>query len=388
MVSIAQGDRQRPGVYSRNCAGLAVGFPFEAAAAVRAVIYSGDTVSYLTLDTLRKAYGSFVAVEGIDLEVEKGEFVSLLGPSGCGKTTTLQMIAGFVEPTNGAIRLDGKDLLRLPPSRRGLGIVFQSYALFPHMTVAQNLAFGLEMRGVGKAEIQKRVSDTLDLVGLSDKAGRYPRQMSGGQQQRVALGRALIIKPSILLLDEPLSNLDAKMREEMQVELRQIQQTSGTTTILVTHDQQEALALSDRIVVMSAAKVEQIGSPLDVYDRPATPFVASFLGKTNIFDGEGAGTDLIVAGHRIPVGRSLNGRYSASIRPEKLSIASEPGGGVSGRVITRVFQGNHWLFQIETPAGLMLFIKQNDGTAVPAPESQVCLTMKAEDLMLHAREAK
>ncbi|SDO05973.1 ABC transporter ATP-binding protein [Ensifer sp. YR511] len=344
-------------------------------------------MSYLALDKLHKAYGSSVAVEGLNLNVEKGEFVSLLGPSGCGKTTTLQMIAGFVEPTNGTIRLDGKDLLKLPPSRRGLGIVFQSYALFPHMSVAQNLAFGLEMRGVGKAEIQKRVSETLDLVGLSDKAGRYPRQMSGGQQQRVALGRALIIKPSILLLDEPLSNLDAKMREEMQVELRQIQQTLGTTTILVTHDQQEALALSDKVVVMSAAKVEQIGSPLDVYERPATPFVASFLGKTNTFTGDGVGTDLIVAGHRIPVGRSISGRCSASIRPEKLSIANGSAGGLPGRVTARVFQGNHWLFQIETPAGLVLFIKQNDGTPVPIPEGQVYLTMKAEDLMLHAGTA-
>ncbi|MBB4581620.1 putative spermidine/putrescine transport system ATP-binding protein [Rhizobium aethiopicum] len=339
-------------------------------------------MSYLILNKLQKSFGTVVAVEGIDLAVEKGEFISLLGPSGCGKTTTLQMIAGFVEPTGGAITLQDTDLVRLPPNRRGLGIVFQSYALFPHMTVAQNLAFGLEMRGVGRNEIAELVREMLNLVGLSDKAGRYPRQMSGGQQQRVALGRALIIRPSILLLDEPLSNLDAKMREEMQIELRQIQQTLGTTTILVTHDQHEALALSDRIVVMSAAKVEQIGSPVDVYEKPATPFVASFLGRTNIFMGEVKDRILNIGGHKVPFDHPVEGRISISVRPEKLRVANASSTGLAGRVMTRVFQGDHWLFEVHTPAGPAVVISQNSGTAVPAVNENICLAMKPDDVVL------
>src|SRR5580704_4330674 len=213
-------------------------------------------MSFLVLQSLTKRFGDTTVVDGLSLSVDKGEFVSLLGPSGCGKTTMLQMIAGFVEPSAGAISLDGRDLTKIKPAARGLGIVFQSYALFPHLTAAQNVAFGLEMRGVAKPQQVKRVDEALALVGLSGLSDRYPRRMSGGQQQRVALARALVIKPDVLLLDEPLSNLDAKLREEMQVELRQIQRTVGTTTILVTHDQAEAMALSDRIVVMNKGRVE------------------------------------------------------------------------------------------------------------------------------------
>jgi len=306
-------------------------------------------MAFLTLDRLTKRFGTHAAVDGLSLGVEKGEFVSLLGPSGCGKTTTLQLIAGFVEPTSGGITLEGRDLLAVKPARRGLGIVFQSYALFPHMTVAENVGFGLEMQGVAAAERVRRVGETLELVGLGAFTGRFPRQMSGGQQQRVALARALVIKPQILLLDEPLSNLDAKLREEMQIELRQIQRSLGTTTILVTHDQAEAMALSDRLVVMNHGRAEQIGAPHEAYERPATPFVASFLGKTNLVNG-------------------------ATVRPEKIAFAAE---GLAGTVRTRIFQGSHWLYQVETAGGLVTVIRQNTGEPVPAEGDAVHLAWAA-----------
>src|SRR5438132_1071963 len=240
-------------------------------------------MSFLELDRVGKQFGPQTVVDDFSLAVGKGEFVSFLGPSGCGKTTTLQMIAGFLDPSRGAIRLEGRDLTAVPPAKRGLGIVFQSYALFPHMTAAENVAFGLEMRRVPRAERDERVRATLAMVGLAGYENRYPRRMSGGQQQRVALARALVIRPSVLLLDEPLSNLDAKLREGMQIELRQIQRNLGTTTILVTHDQIEAMSLSDRIVVMSQGRIEQIGTPQETYERPASAFVSQFLGKTNDF---------------------------------------------------------------------------------------------------------
>ncbi len=345
-------------------------------------------MAFLVLDRLTKIYGDTVAVDGLSLEVEHGEFLALLGPSGCGKTTTLQMIAGFVEPSSGAITLDGADLLAIRPNKRGLGIVFQSYALFPHMTAAENVAFGLEMQGIAGAERHRRVADVLLLVGLSAFADRYPRKMSGGQQQRVALARALVIKPRMLLLDEPLSNLDAKLREEMQIELRQIQRAVGTTTVLVTHDQSEAMALSDRIVIMNKGRVEQIARPDEAYERPASPFVANFLGKTNVLSAElRHGDDRLM----LEIGAALwpaergarTGPVTVMVRPEKIGFVSS--GGLPGVVRNRVFHGSQWLLQVETAAGSVTVIRQNGGEVVPDEGASVALGWRAEDMRVVPR---
>ncbi len=318
---------------------------------------------FLVLDGLTKRFGDHLAVDGLTLAVEQGEFISLLGPSGCGKTTTLQMIAGFVDATSGSVMLQGHDLLTTKPSARGLGVVFQSYALFPHLTAAENVAFGLEMRKVPTEERDTRVQQALQLVGLAQFAARFPRKMSGGQQQRVALARALVIRPRILLLDEPLSNLDAKLREEMQIELRQIQRTVGTTTILVTHDQAEAMALSDRVVVMNAGRVEQIGRPHEAYEKPASAFVASFLGKTNRIAREALGPGLCYGNDAF-----------VTVRPEKITFTHDGAERLAGRIETRIFQGNHWLYQVDTAAGTVTVIRQNSGERAPEEGENVNLT--------------
>ncbi len=240
----------------------------------------------LRLLGVSKRFQEVAAVDRLSLEVEAGEFVSLLGPSGCGKTTTLRMIAGLAHPDEGQIMLGNREITSLPPDRRGIGMVFQDYALFPHMTIEENIAFGLQMRKVGRSETKERVQKALDLVRLSGLQKRYPRQLSGGQQQRVALARALVIEPQLLLLDEPLSNLDAKLRQEMRVELKLIQRRVGITTLFVTHDQEEALTLSDQIVVMNHGCIVQIGTPIEIYEKPKDSFVASFLGQENFFRGK------------------------------------------------------------------------------------------------------
>ena len=341
---------------------------------------------FLALDRLTKRFGEHTAVDGLTLAVEKGEFVSLLGPSGCGKTTTLQMLAGFVEASSGAVTLEERDLLRVRPNQRALGIVFQSYALFPHMTAAQNVAFGLEMQKIGRSERATRVQDALALVGLAAFADRYPRRMSGGQQQRVALARALVIRPRILLLDEPLSNLDAKLREEMQIELRQIQRTVGTTTILVTHDQAEAMALCDRIVIMNAGRVEQVAPPHEAYEHPASAFVASFLGKTNVLTGntrsEAGATFALIGDGRWPIAAMSSDDLRITVRPEKIGFSGPAACSIGGKISTRIFHGNHWLFQVDTTCGLMTVIRQNSGEAMPGEGEAVRLTWRAENMVL------
>jgi putative spermidine/putrescine transport system ATP-binding protein len=340
-------------------------------------------MAHLELDRVSKQFGAQTVVDDFSLAVGKGEFVSFLGPSGCGKTTTLQMIAGFLDPSRGAIRLEGRDLAAVQPAKRGLGIVFQSYALFPHMTAAENVAFGLEMRRVPRAERDERVRATLAMVGLAGYEDRYPRRMSGGQQQRVALARALVIRPNVLLLDEPLSNLDAKLREDMQIELRQIQRNLGTTTILVTHDQNEAMSLSDRIVVMSQGRIEQIGTPQETYERPASAFVSQFLGKTNDFaatvDRTAAPARLVAGSWSALAPAGLAGPVTVSIRPERIGFGDA---GLAAKIVTRIFQGNHWLFQCESECGAVIVIRQNDGQPQPAEGEAVRLAWRTEDMSL------
>ncbi|MCO5089539.1 ABC transporter ATP-binding protein [Bosea sp. (in: a-proteobacteria)] len=287
-------------------------------------------MSSVDIRHIRKSYGQMVAVDGVELAIADGEFISLLGPSGCGKTTTLRMIAGLIDPDSGSIEIDGRDVVALPPYRRNLGMVFQSYALFPHMTVAENIGFGLEMRAFSRAEIQTRVAAALDVVRLPGVAERYPKQLSGGQQQRIALARAIAIEPSVLLLDEPLSNLDLKLRMEMRVELKQLHARIGVTTVFVTHDQGEGLSLSDRVVVMNGGRIAQIGTPQEIYETPANRFVAAFIGEATLFDGvvEGMVGDAvkvrtdggltILAQTQRPV--SPGQRVSVPVRPETVRL--------------------------------------------------------------------
>ncbi len=353
-------------------------------------------MSFLTLKTLSKTYGDFIAVNAVDLAVEKGEFVSLLGPSGCGKTTTLQMIAGLVEPTAGSIRLDGRDITREKPDKRGLGIVFQSYALFPHMSVAENVAFGLEMRKIGKPEREERVRDILALVQLTPLADRYPRQLSGGQRQRVAVARALVIRPPVLLLDEPLSNLDAKLREEMQFELSRIQRSTGTTTIMVTHDQSEALSISDRVVVMEAGRMTQIDAPYRLYERPANAFISGFVGKMNRIEAtwrrDGASGIAEIAGQRLAAegadladGVLADGtKMTLLIRPEKIRLCAAGAGKLEGRLASRFFLGNTWLMNVETGAGLIAVSITNEGEEPASIGAMVGLDWNPASLRVEA----
>ena len=276
------------------------------------------------LENVSKHYGEFRATEDVSLDIADGEFLVLLGPSGCGKTTTLRMIAGFIEPTKGRIAIGGQDVTMLPPWKRSTGLVFQNYALFPHLTVAQNVAFGLEMRKVGKAETEQKVKTALELVQLGHLAERYPRQMSGGQQQRVALARALAFQPDVLLLDEPLSNLDAKLRHEVRGQIRSLQQRLGITTIMVTHDQEEALTMADRMVVMSEGRIQQLGAQRQLYDHPESRFVASFVGRSNFIDGAFAdGIFVTEGGMKVRTDRQLTGKAVLAVRPERVGLGTQ-----------------------------------------------------------------
>ena len=304
-------------------------------------------MAYLSLSNISKVYGTTAAVEDFNLDVEKGEFVSFLGPSGCGKTTTLRMIAGFELPTTGVITLDGENITYTSPNRRNVGMVFQSYALFPNLTIGQNIGFGLEVRKAPQSEVKNRVDEMLALVHLEQHINKYPYQLSGGQQQRIALARALAINPRVLLLDEPLSALDAKIRVELRLEIRRIQQTMNITTIYVTHDQEEALLISDRVVVMSQGLMEQVDTPANIYNFPASEFVAQFVGQLNMLPVTQVDLNnhtCVLAGQNVKFEHSPDRKVSGSprlaIRPEELQIGTGAGrNALKGRVESVFFLG-------------------------------------------------
>jgi putative spermidine/putrescine transport system ATP-binding protein len=319
-------------------------------------------MSHLTLQALTLSYGKSVAVHALDLAVPPGQLISLLGPSGCGKTTTMRAVAGLLPPTSGRIVLAGQDITHTPAHQRDIGLVFQSYALFPHLSAYENVAFGLRLRKVAAAELHARVKAAIASVGLAGFEARLPANLSGGQQQRVAVARAIVIKPRLLLLDEPLSNLDARLRVEMRAELRRIQRELGITMLYVTHDQDEALSLSDRIVIMREGRIEQDATPAEVYHRPATPFVATFMGWHTLFawrDGALHGN-----GAHWPLALPRPAQHVAW-RPEHIAVTAPQGDTLTGKVLARSYLGEHFEYLVQTALGP---IKASGATATPWQE--------------------
>lgn len=355
------------------------------------------TTGVVQLKNLCKAFptakGTFLAVDSIDLETTPGEFLTLLGPSGCGKTTTLRMIAGFETPNSGSIHLDGEDMVRLTPDKRPMSMVFQSYALFPHLSVFDNVAYGLKLRKTPQAELKEQVEAALvsmDLVALADRA---PNQLSGGQQQRVALARAMVMRPKVLLFDEPLSNLDAKLRVQMRTEIRRLQQRMGITALYVTHDQDEAMALSDRIVVMNKGRIEQIGSPEEIYRRPASVFVADFIGSANFLEADllssangSARVTVLGQTREVPSATTVKpgSEHVVLVRPESVSVSrisdgQQGVGGNHGRVISAVFYGAVIEYEIETDAGsIVAVVSDPDETDMFSPGDLVEVDFAAD----------
>lgn len=360
-----------------------------------------DSAVGLTLDRVEKWYGSVPAVRDVSLTIEPGEMVSFLGPSGCGKTTTLRMIAGLEVPDKGEIRIGAEVVNSIVPWRRNIGMVFQNYALFPHMTVFENVAFGLKMRRVSQGEVRQLVEDAMALVRLPGYGDRYPSQLSGGQRQRVALARAIVTKPAVLLLDEPLAALDKKLREQMQVEIKQLQRTVGVTTVFVTHDQEEALTLSDRIVVMEEGGIVQIGTPTEVYERPRSRFVSDFIGFTNAVGGKvdavnGSATRVTLAsGHTLDVptelGITAGDPVDLVIRPEKLLIDPPGTGGhisLAGSLVHTVYTGAVTYYHVDIGQGAVLVAMAPNGSPhvqSAAVGGQVVLGFKPEHILIFPR---
>ena len=324
----------------------------------------------VSVQTLKKQFGSSIAVSDFSLEIADGELVALLGPSGCGKTTTLRMIAGFIDPTAGTIFIGDKDVTQVPVHKRNTGMVFQRYALFPHMTVAENVAFGMEMHKVPAAAREVRIRAALDMVRMTQLRDRYPRQLSGGQQQRIAVARALAIQPEVFLLDEPLSNLDAKLRLEVREEIRTLQRRLGLTTIFVTHDQEEALAVSDRMAIMHDGKVQQVGTPESLYERPANLFVADFLGKMNFFPGQVESAHRFVTdkGLALAVDGASPGGRRVGVRPERVVLLAQPTGtnALAGVVESAVYLGFQIDARVRLDSGDMLSCQVPNSATVDA----------------------
>jgi spermidine/putrescine transport system ATP-binding protein len=335
----------------------------------------------VTIEGVTKRFDDVVAVDDLSLEIERGSFFAMLGPSGCGKTTTLRMIGGFEEPSEGTIYLGDAEVSRLPSYKRDVNTVFQSYALFPHLSIYENVAFGLRRKGVGKAEVKDRVSEALELVDLTGREKRKPNQLSGGQQQRVALARALVNRPRVLLLDEPLGALDLKLRKQMQLELKRIQHEVGITFVHVTHDQEEAMTMADQIAVMDSGHIEQLGTPTELYETPKTPFVAGFLGVSNLI--EGTARDGVVetpAGIRLQTSNGASGPVQVGVRPEKIHLGGSEANRIPGRVLESAYIGVATQYVVETDVGrLMVFAQNTHGIAEPiGPGSSVTLTFSPE----------
>jgi putative spermidine/putrescine transport system ATP-binding protein len=350
-------------------------------------------MAFLELTHIKKSFGDIHVVHDFNMNIEKGEFISFLGPSGCGKTTVLRMIAGFEAPTAGTLSINGKDQRPLKPNQRNIGMVFQAYALFPNMTVHDNVAFGLKVAGMAKPDIDKRVKEMLALIKLDHLAGRYPYQMSGGQQQRVALARAIAVKPQVLLLDEPLSALDAKIRVSLREEIRAIQQQLGITTVFVTHDQEEALSISDRIVVMNAGRADQIGTPFEIYNTPATRFVASFVGTLNLIEGKVVDPDsnrIMIGDQGVTLKQSVTAykpgdTVSLALRPEAGSLAESAKGdtALTGEVSSAHFLGSVIRTRMNVAGNTISFDMFNSpGMMPPSVGEKVTLRFASSDLLV------
>jgi iron(III) transport system ATP-binding protein len=326
----------------------------------------------VVFQNVKKTFGAFTAIPDLSLTIEPGTLVTLLGPSGCGKTTTLRMLAGLEHPSAGKILIGGKDVTMLPANERDVSMVFQSYALFPHMNARDNVAYGLESSGLSKKEAREKADEGLALVGLAGMGHRLPAELSGGQQQRVAVARALVLEPQVLLLDEPLSNLDARLRRKVRTDIRELQQRLGFTAVYVTHDQDEALAVSDRIIVMKDGEVAQSGAPRELYEAPASAFIADFMGEANVvacevvgIEGEEAQIRVGSLEHRVPAGRAKPGAASLAVRPGAIALSEGRGSGLAGRILHSAYLGDHVEYEVETDVGTFFVVDHTVDRILP-----------------------